>query len=195
VLGYLDALTALGHTLVRGIAIGLGLPADWFHRHLTADPLILFRIFRYPPTADTGWGVAEHTDYGLLTILRQDDVGGLEVHAPDGWIEAPPVPGSFVCNLGDMLERMTDGRYRSTPHRVRNPGPTDRLSFPFFFDPAWDAQVLPAPLGDDRPAAPGRPRWDGADLTAVDGTYGDYLVAKVGKVFPQLGATVLDPDL
>ena len=101
------------------------------------------------------WGVAEHTDYGLLTILRQDDRGGLEVHAPDGWIEAPPIPGTFVCNLGDMLERMTGGRYRSTPHRVRNRSDADRLSFPFFFDPAWDAEVLPVPLdGEGRRRGP-----------------------------------------
>ena len=191
VLEYLDALTALGHVLVRGIALGLGLDGEWFDRHLTADPLILFRIFRYPPTPDPDWGVAEHTDYGLLTILRQDDAGGLQVHGPDGWLDAPPVPGSFVCNLGDMLERMTDGRYRSTPHRVRNTGTADRLSFPFFFDPAWDAEVLPAPLGDDRPAPPGRPRWDGSDLSTLSGTYGDYLTAKVAKVFPRLGGDLL----
>jgi isopenicillin N synthase-like dioxygenase len=197
-LAHLDAMTALGHALVRGIALGLGLAPDWFDRHLTADPLVLFRIFRYPPTpepdpADEAWGVAEHTDYGLLTMLRQDAVGGLQVHGPDGWIEAPPVPGSFVCNLGDMLERMTGGRYRSTPHRVRNTGTTDRLSFPFFFDPDWDAEVRPVPTvaGDQAPA---RPRWDGSDLEQLTGTYGEYLMSKVGKVFPALSSN-LHPDL
>ncbi len=188
VLAYLDAMTALGHTLVRGIALGLGLPGDWFHRHLTADPLILFRIFRYPPDTyrrEPGWGVAEHTDYGLLTILRQDGLGGLQVHAPAGWIDAPPLPGTFVSNLGDMLERMTAGRYRSTPHRVRNTGESDRLSFPFFFDPAWDAEVLPVPL-EGEGAAEARARWDGEDVFAFTGTYGDYLWGKVGKVFPDL---------
>lgn len=123
VLAYLDAMTTLGHALLRGVAAALGLDPQWFGRELTADPLVLFRIFRYPPApapADGSWGVAEHTDYGLLTILRQDDAGGLEVHAPGGWIDAPPLPGTFVCNLGDMLERITGGRYRSTPHRVRD---------------------------------------------------------------------------
>jgi isopenicillin N synthase-like dioxygenase len=195
VLDYIDAMTSLGHAVLRGVALGLGLDADWFHANLTADPLVLFRIFRYPPEADLvspNWGVAEHTDYGLLTILRQDEHGGLEVHAPSGWIEAPPVPGTFVCNLGDMLERMTGGRYRSTPHRVRNRSDVDRLSFPFFFDPAWDAQVLPVPLeGEDTTEA--RARWDGEDVFAFDGTYGEYLLGKVGRVFPDLKAAVLEP--
>ncbi|MEO7430114.1 MAG: 2-oxoglutarate and iron-dependent oxygenase domain-containing protein [Acidimicrobiales bacterium] len=195
VLAYLDAMTSLGHALLRGIGLGLGLDGDWFDRHLTADPLTLFRIFRYPPEsggADAGWGVAEHTDYGLLTILRQDAAGGLEVHARSGWMDAPPLPGTFVCNLGDMLERMTGGRYRSTPHRVRNTGTVDRLSFPFFFDPAWDAQVVPVPLVGEGAAA-ARARWDGEDVLAFDGTYGEYLLGKVGRVFPALRDAALLP--
>jgi isopenicillin N synthase-like dioxygenase len=195
VLGYLDAMTSLGHAILRGLALGLGLDAGWFHVNLTADPLVLFRIFRYPPEADLvapSWGVAEHTDYGLLTILRQDQCGGLEVHAPSGWIDAPPLPGTFVCNLGDMLERMTGGRYRSTPHRVRNRSDVDRLSFPFFFDPAWDAVVLPVPL-EGEGALEARARWDGEDVFSFAGTYGDYLLGKVGRVFPDLKAAVLEP--
>ncbi|MEQ1788636.1 MAG: 2-oxoglutarate and iron-dependent oxygenase domain-containing protein [Acidimicrobiales bacterium] len=195
VLAYLDAMTQLGHAVLRGIALGLGLDADWFHAHLTSDPLVLFRIFRYPPEGRLqapNWGVAEHTDYGLLTILRQDDLGGLQVHAPTGWIDAPPLPGTFVCNLGDMLERMTGGRYRSTPHRVRNTGDGDRLSFPFFLDPSWDAEVLPVPLAGEG-AAEARARWDGEDVLAFTGTYGQYLLGKVGRVFPDLKTAVLEP--
>jgi isopenicillin N synthase-like dioxygenase len=184
VLEYLEALTALGQAVLRGMAVGLGLPAGWFHQHLTADPLVLFRIFRYPPTAP-GWGVAEHTDYGLLTILRQDDGGGLQVRAPSGWIDAPPLPGTFVCNLGDMLERLTGGRYRSTPHRVRNTGDRDRLSFPFFLDPGWDAEVVPVPLPGEA-SAETQARWDGEDVHSLSGTYGDYLWTKVRRVFPEL---------
>jgi isopenicillin N synthase-like dioxygenase len=136
--------------------------------------------------------VAEHTDYGLLTILRQDDTGGLEVRTPTGWTDAPPVPGSFVCNLGDMLERMTGGLYRSTPHRVHNAGRVGRVSFAFFFDPSWDAEVSPLPLDRPQPPAPAASRWDGANVHELGGTYGDYLLAKVAKVFPDLGARVLD---
>ena len=201
VLAYMAAMTDLGHVLSAAVARALGLPDDWFATHLTADPTVLFRIFHYPPgaaaaddraAAEREWGVGEHTDYGLLTILRQDHTGGLEVRTPAGWTIAPPVPGSFVCNLGDMLERMTGGRYRSTPHRVRNTGRSGRVSFAFFFDPSWDAEVKPLPL--DRPPTPvlSVPRWDGADVHELSGTYGDYLLAKVAKVFPDLGARVLD---
>src|SRR5581483_6800618 len=153
VLEYIDAVTALGHRVLRGVALALGLDDDWFDRHLTAEPLVLFRIFHYPPapSGDDGWGVGEHTDYGLITLLAQDRSGGLQVHGPEGWIDVPPRPDAFVVNLGDMLERMTGGRYKSTPHRVRNTSGHDRLSFPLFLDPAWDAEVLPVPVAPDTP--------------------------------------------
>jgi isopenicillin N synthase-like dioxygenase len=168
VLEYLAAMTTLGHTLMAGIALSLGLPDGYFAERYTADPLILFRIFNYPrtPEPEQSWGVGEHTDYGLLTILKQDNNAGLQVKSRSGWIDAPPVPGSFVCNIGDMLDRVTDGRYRSTPHRVLPSRNRDRLSWPFFFDPGFDTEVPPV------------------------GRYGDYLLAKVGKVFPELGQTL-----
>jgi len=187
VLAWLDELTRVGQTVLRGVAKSLDLDADYFAAGYTADPTVLFRIFHYPPApeGDTGWGVGEHTDYGLLTLLAQDDNGGLQVHTPDGWLDAPPIPDTFVCNIGDMLERLTGGWYRSTPHRVRNTSGRDRLSFPFFLDPAFDAEVPPLP---DRAAtdAGGRRRWDGTSPLAFTGTYGDYLTAKVAKVFPSL---------
>src|SRR5262249_62071536 len=96
--------------------------------------------------AEPAWGVGEHTDYGLLTILKQDDAGGLQVKVQAEWVDAPPVPDAFVCNIGDMLDRLTGGRYRSTPHRVRNLSGRARLSFPFFFDPNFNATVAPIAL-------------------------------------------------
>lgn len=193
VLEYMSCVTDLGHALMRGIALSLGLEQSYFHDRYTADPLILFRIFHYPPLgpgeADR-WSVGEHTDYGLLTILRQDDVGGLEVKLPTGWIDAPPLPGSLICNLGDMLDRMTGGLYRSTLHRVRNSSDRSRLSLPLFFDPDFEAEVRPidtrAAVRDDR-----RERWDGASVHEFSGTYGEYLLGKVSKVFPQLGRDTL----
>ena len=108
---------------MRGCALGMALPERYFIEHGTADPLLLLRFFNYPARpapADlpVQWGVGEHTDYGLLTMLWQDDVGGLQVRTDDGWLDAPPLPGTFICNVGDMLDRMTGGRYRSVPHRV-----------------------------------------------------------------------------
>jgi isopenicillin N synthase-like dioxygenase len=198
VLAYLGALTRLGHALMGGIALGLGLPERWFHEHGTADPLILLRLFNYPsrpvpPETDALWGVGEHTDYGLLTMLWQDDVGGLQVRTgsgDDGWIDAPPIPGTLVCNIGDMLDRMTGGRYRSVPHRVAiNTSGRDRLSIPLFFDPDFDARVQPVPGSGPGMDDSGR-RWDGANLQAFAGTYGDYVTAKVGKVFPDLRQSI-----
>jgi len=190
---WLDALRPVADAVLRGVARGLGLPSHWFVDNLTGDPTILFRIFHYPPLPsgdEMSWGVGEHTDYGLLTLLAQDRHGGLEVRRPDGtWIDVPADPDVIVCNLGDMLERLTDGRYRSTPHRVRNSSGASRLSFPYFFDPSWDATVPTMPRNDREPApaaAVGGGRWDGADVRAWTGTYGDYLTAKVAKVFPSL---------
>ncbi|HET9195691.1 MAG TPA: 2-oxoglutarate and iron-dependent oxygenase domain-containing protein [Vicinamibacterales bacterium] len=192
VLAYMDAMTQLGHVLMEGIAMSLGLDASYFADRYTREPLTLFRIFNYPhePAAvdeEPPWGVGEHTDYGLLTILKQDDAGGLEVKSPDGWIPAPPVPNSFVCNIGDMLDRMTAGQYRSTAHRVRNLASRDRLSFPFFFDPDFDAAIRPIVEADAALVAADRDeRWDRASVHEFEGTYGDYVLAKVSKVFPQL---------
>lgn len=198
VLAYINQVTKLGHRLMQAIAVSLGLPPAYFAERYTADPLILFRIFNYPTQPvpegmDVLWGVGEHTDYGLLTMLHQDDVGGLQVRTPEGWIDAPPVPGSFVCNIGDMLDRMTGGLYKSTPHRVtRNTSGRDRLSFPLFFDPNFEARVqriegLAGAEAQDDSAA----RWDRANVHAFNGRYGDYLLAKVSKVFPQLRDEVL----
>jgi len=189
VLSYMDAVESVAHRVMRAIAASLGLEPEYFHDTYTAHPTILFRIFHYPPSAPDGdeqeWGVGEHTDYGLLTLLAQDGNGGLQVRTPRAWIDAPPIPGTFVCNIGDMLDRLTGGYYRSTPHRVRNLSGNERLSFPFFFDPDFAREVPPLP-GRARLDDGGQARWDGQDLRAFEGTYGDYLVAKVAKVFPDL---------
>ena len=108
------------------------------------------------------------------------------MHAPGGWIDVPSDPGVFVVNLGDMLDRMTEGRYRSTPHRVLNASGAERLSFPCFIDPSWDAVCPVLPLAGAPPADDAAQRWDGTSVRAWEGTYGEYLTAKVAKVFPEL---------
>jgi isopenicillin N synthase-like dioxygenase len=117
VLGYMNACTALGHLLVRAIAASLQLNASHFGEQFR-EPLGLFRIFNYPPHdpkyGDESYGVGEHTDYGYITILRQDESGGLQVRSQSGeaWIEAPPIPGTLVVNLGNS-------RRREDAHRMR----------------------------------------------------------------------------
>ena len=196
---YINEVTDVGQLLLGGIATGLGLPRDYFHERYTRDPTVLFRIFNYPPSTpgadENELGVGEHTDYGLLTLLQQDAVAGLQIWHHDRWLPAPPVTDSFVCNVGDMLERLTAGRYVSALHRVRNVSTHDRISMPLFLDPSFDAVLEPINILTPDPTAIERRRhgrrWDGADLATVSGTYGDYLLGKVSKVFPQLGAKVL----
>ena len=195
---WMAEVETVGQQALATMAQGLGLDNHFFVDHLTSDPTVLFRIFRYPPHpagsdgADR-WGVGEHSDYGLLTLLAHDGRPGLEVKVADGtWAAVPADPELIVCNLGDMLDRLTAGRYRSTPHRVRNHAEGDRLSFPFFLDPDWEARIDPIALDegwvppDDRLS-----RWDRANLRDIGGTYGDWLTAKVRNVFPDLAATTL----
>jgi isopenicillin N synthase-like dioxygenase len=197
---YMDGATRAAVALMEGVSLSLGLDAQYFSRAYTAEPTVLFRVFHYPAGGpgevdwSQSWGVGEHTDYGLLTLLAQDRYGGLQVKAPGGWIEAPPIDGALVCNIGDMLERLTGGRYKSTPHRVRNVSGHDRLSFPLFFDPDFLAPMQPLPAVATDTAlrdADRAERWDAASVHEFEGTYGDYLLGKVAKVFPQLNETAL----
>jgi isopenicillin N synthase-like dioxygenase len=193
VTGFMSQTTRAAHAVMRGVALSLGLEAGYFAKTYTSDPTVLFRVFHYPPARDVDgeWGVGEHTDYGLLTLLAQDDCGGLQVKSRGGWIEAPPIPGTLVCNIGDMLDRLTGGYYRSTPHRVCNVSGRERLSFPLFFDPSFDAVIEPLPARASQAADDSGERWDRSNVHTFTGTYGDYLLGKVGKVFPDLQKTVL----
>ena len=115
VLEYLDEMERVSHVVLSAIAQSLGLRENHFDALFRPTPTRLLRIFQYPAPADdtarARWGVGEHCDYGVLTVLLQDDVGGLEVKDRVGrWIPAPPLPGAFVVNIGDMLERLTWGR-------------------------------------------------------------------------------------
>jgi len=197
---YMAGATRAAAKLMEGVSLSLGLDAAYFARTYTGEPTVLFRIFHYPATGSgnvdwsRAWGVGEHTDYGLLTLLAQDRHGGLQVKTPEGWIEAPPIEGALVCNIGDMLERLTGGRYKSTPHRVKNKSGHDRLSFPLFFDPDFMAPMRPLPAVATDAAvhdADKAERWDRASVHEFEGTYGAYLLGKVAKVFPQLKEAAL----
>ena len=138
VLEYQKELLKVTDKLLVAFALGLNLPRDYFTKH-AKNPMVTLRLLHYPPqeVLDTNqMGCGAHTDYGLCTVLHQDDVGGLQVRNSDHeWIDAPPVPNSFVINIGDMLSRWTDGVYSSTVHRVVNNTGSERYSMPFFFNP------------------------------------------------------------
>lgn len=191
VLDYMRKLETTGQQVLSLLAEGLGLDADYFQRQFTGDPTVLFRIFRYPPddVAREGWGVGAHTDYGLLTLLQQDTVGGLQVLNRERWLDVPPLADSLVCNVGDMLERLTNGRYLSALHRAKNLATRERLSMVLFLDPAFDAKLEPLPgVVADSEQPHTNVRWDRIDPHALQGTYGEYLLSKVSKVFPDLYA-------
>ena len=196
ILTSMSTIENLGRVIMSGLARSLKLDANFFDKnYFRNEPTCLFRIFNYPASFcqqegnENLWGVGEHTDYGMLTLLLQDDIGGLQVKTSQGqWIQAPPISNTFVCNIGDMLDRMTGGYYRSTPHRVKNLSTTrDRLSFPFFLDPNWDAEVLPVPMdGITSAEDDSDQRWDKTSVHTFRGTYGEYLLKKVSRVFPDL---------
>jgi len=161
---YYAALTALGENLMQAVAVVLDLPADFFDDKLTdagGQPLAMLRMLHYPPQTGairkSEIGTGAHTDYGLLTILAQDDNGGLQIKAPDGgWIDAPPLPETFVVNIGDILQRWSGGRLKSTPHRVINTSGAERYSAPFFYHAAYDTVIDRLPSCEDvtAPEAP-----------------------------------------
>lgn len=170
---YMAALTELGRTVAGGVAEYLGLPRDFFAPHL-AEPTQGLRLLHYPPQADEPdlHGAAPHTDYGFITMLAQDTVGGLEVrNGAGGWVPAPPIPGTFVMNVGDMLTRWSNGRLPSVPHRARNIGGHDRYSIPFFFDAAMDTIISCPP----QLLARGEPE------RFPPFCYGDYLLERLNK--------------
>ena len=167
VLAYFDACLELGRRIHRGFAIDLGIAEDFFEDKLDA-PLGTLRMLHYPPqppgmdrAPDSGAGA--HTDYGNLTILATDGVAGLQVRTRDGaWLDAPHIPGTFVCNIGDCLMRWTNDLYVSTPHRVAIPV-RDRYSAAFFLDPNPDARVEVLPSCLQPGAVPKYPPTTGAD--------------------------------
>lgn len=155
---YYREIFDLGQHILKAFALTLALPPDFF-RPLYQRPLVRARLLHYPsqtPThADEQFGAAEHTDYGAITILWQDEVGGLQVKNRSGqWIDAAPIENTFVINIGDMLERWSNHLFVSTPHRVLNRSGRERYSIPVFYDPDYDAVIrcLPNCASVENPA-------------------------------------------
>lgn len=186
VYGYYNAVIDLSQTMFRGFALALGMPEDYF-QNLTTKPPSQLRLVHYPEgpnrfAAEEGkskqsdWGISAHTDYECFTILHAT-LPGLEVlNAAGEWIDAPPVPGAFVINIGDMLEVLTNGRFIATPHRVRNV-PEERYSFPLFCAVDFDTVIEPLPEFRDEGASE-YPHY----------VAGDHLFAETLKTFAYLRA-------
>lgn len=135
----------VAHHLMRGFALGLDLPEDFFLK-TASRPLSRASYVFYPAQSEElgedQFGVGPHTDFGILTVLAQDSVGGLQVEDSNGdWIEAPPIPGTLIVNVADLLSRWTDGFYKSTPHRVVNSSGRRRLSLVLAFDPDPETMI------------------------------------------------------
>lgn len=158
VYGYHQEMKGLAQRLMRAIAVSLDLEADFFLPRMQ-NPITIQRLLHYPPQEgridESVMGIGAHTDYGSLTILAQDDVGGLQVMNRDGqWVEGPPVAGTFVINIGDLVQRLTNDLYLANLHRVVNASGRERYSIPFFIDADADAvfQPLDSRVSAENPA-------------------------------------------
>jgi len=148
---YFEAIFDLGYVILKAFAMSLNLPPDYFVQFYQSSipPMPVMRLLRYPPQSQADpdqLGCGVHSDYGFLTILYQDGVGGLEVKNSKGeWIKAVPIENTFVINIGIMLAQLTNDLYSATEHRVINYSPEERFSIPYFFDPEYYATVEPLP--------------------------------------------------
>ena len=184
---YLEACTNLSLTLLEAFCVGLNLPAD-FMRHDFAgkhtgfirlnfypvdDPLASSNVERLP---EADMGVHHHTDAGALTVLLQDDVGGLQVYKDGYWHDIPSVPGAYVINTGDMMHVWSNDYYQAAIHRVIAMDDRDRYSIPFFFNPAAATEVSPLPsvISEERPSRYRSINWSEFRGKRTDGDYADY---------------------
>jgi isopenicillin N synthase-like dioxygenase len=171
---YFNQTKALGERLLRLIAHALDLDNGFFLRY-NKKPMVQMRMFHYPPqqTSDAALGAAPHTDFGMITLLAQDPIGGLELKKRDGeWIAAPYIDGTLVVNIGDLFQRWTNDRYISNFHRVTNRTGRERYSIPMFYNLDYDAPVtcLPTCRSDENP-----PRYEPI-------RFGDYIVGRFKTV-------------
>jgi len=159
VLEYFDAGMNLGRKLIASFAVYLKLDEDYF-TEMYKKPITILRFLKYPPNTQKQFenqlGCGAHTDYGFLTILVQDTVGGLQVQNTEGkWIDAKPIEGTFVINVGDMMPMLTNDLFRATSHRVISPySESNRYSIPLFFDPHYNTTVecLQSCISKENPA-------------------------------------------
>ena len=171
---YLDAAHGCAKRLLGALALSLGAEQDAFTRSLS-KPISRGTLVWYPPQPvnadDRQYGVAPHTDYGVITLLHQDPVGGLQVVTRKGeWVLAHPIPDTLVINSGDLMGRWSNDTFRSNTHRVINSSGRERLSIAVFVDPDFDTPIIPV-------TAPGvAPRYPEVRC-------GDYILGRFNKSF------------
>jgi isopenicillin N synthase-like dioxygenase len=189
---YFGAVHDLARRVTHAVAMALELPEDYFDAWFTT-PMVIMSPLHYPPQSggedgeisEARIGAGAHSDYGCLALLAQDGRGGLQVRNAAGrWIDAKPVPGTFVVNVGDMLARWTNDLFPPTLHRVINTSGVDRQSIPFFYDPNADApvEVIPTVLGEDE-----RPKYPPTTSLA-------HLQERFGATLPYLDESLVDSE-
>lgn len=149
IIQYMNEMQFLSRRIMMFLAISLDLPRDYFNDTFRDCPNVQFKICRYPPVDaenENGLGVGPHTDSGYLSLLLQDDIGGLQVQNGDGeWIDVPNIDDTIVVNLGEMIQLATNGYYLATPHRVKNVKSSQsrqgRFSLPYFWNPRLDFTI------------------------------------------------------
>jgi len=184
---YYQACTKLSLNLLKAFCLGLNLPAEYMHTNFVDHHTGFVRLNYYPvrdpltdstvnhqPQADLG--VHHHTDAGALTVLMQDEVGGLQVYRKGYWHDIPPVPGAMVINTGDMMQVWSNDVYQAAIHRVLAMDASDRYSIPFFFNPSAKSQISPLPtvVSEQNPARYRAIEWARFRGARTDGDFADY---------------------
>ena len=175
ILPYYNLICDIARNLLQAIAIGFDVHETFFENRYKL-PLARGQLVYYPPSESRNHGVAPHTDFGMITLLLQDDNGGLKVQTHDKqWLDVPPVTNSLVVNMGDLLQRWSNNRFLSTMHCVRNTSGRNRYSIPVFFDPDTDAII--------DPRDPNLPRNTSAKYEPVSA--GEYIMCRNRESFSQ----------
>lgn len=147
---WMNGIEPIGLALMRALATGLGQAHDYFDFKMTPEPYTRVKIIRYPPQPDkggSGQGLGLHNDTGLITLILQDEVRGLQVMSEGKLVDVEPMPGAFVVNLGEMMQSATNGYLRATKHQVVSPPPgQQRISIAYFVNPRLDARFEPVEL-------------------------------------------------
>jgi len=173
---YFELVSGIAQQLLRIVALSLELEGDYFDAYF-ARPSELMNINYYHATRsvveDGKLGCGAHTDYGMLTLLMTDAVPGLQIKGrataeeEDVWIDVNPREGHFIVNVGDLMERWSNGKYAANLHRVVNASGRERMSVAFFFEPHLSAVVSPVPSC----CLQGKPKYD-------DVVFGEWLASK-----------------